>query len=495
MGTCCFLFDADHASLGGYYGGVLDNLTMSSLVASDTRGHVTSRILRGDVFLPSLCDKIVAVEQKKKQSSWTYRSDRKMHVSLVARFVEEIRQQWNSMDIDRLLQGILERNTYCITITTLSKDIAIAVDKKLKANAAYYGAFEIDLGNPVQVYICLHLPEFCYIKDGLVYFEDEEGVGNNSLQLKEFSKAYPQAIKVLAMEEYKYNAPKLPNKKRMTTAGKNSLTLFKAKAELSEYQKVLELLTSAENVPDLEIKVPKVEDIRTFIMDEQKFVEYLLDKKHPHGGSKAKFFNGHLRIYKNDWRFLSAQFYYGIKRSPQRKVGKIDRYGVRYEITIPIIGKNRKVKSVRVCWIIQNDRIKMVTAIPDRQVGNGNAVYPPIVDESIPLEKKWQAIYDMAVERYQIAVADCKPTPMIVGGVIIQEGECGGAYVHLPDARSSFARWLKKKECGENDYKSGLNVTINSGTQSHDREKAGAEAFSEVLVLNGIDCIVKDYLT
>jgi len=188
---------------------------------------------------------------------------------------------------------------------------------------------------------------------------------------------------------------------------------------------------------------------------------------------------------------------YGIRNSTYRKIQKVDEYGVRYEIYLSIIGRNGNVKSVKVCWILQGDKIKLTSAIPDdkQKAKTSKAYVPPIVDANLPANHRWQKIYDLAIHNSNVAMTKCIPTPMIVGQEIIKDGLCGGAYVHLHDARTRFAKWLKNKAFGDLGYKTGLNISIKSNTQSHYKEKCGAEAFAEVLILNGIDCDVEHYFT
>lgn len=501
MGAYAFIFNADHESLGSNYGYPIINQTTFLLFKSDVKRTVSSCMQLGDIFLPSLSSKISEIKNSKSGHSHqsTYKFDKEMHMSLAVRFVEEIGLQWSTIDTKKILKGLLRKNTFCITFPTLDKDIAIGIDEELKANPAYYGVLEIDLGNKIQYYIVLSsLPEYCFIKNGIVYFEEQEGTGNNSFSLDDFNEKCPDSIVVIPTEDYKLNIPNVPECKDLSSSGEESLKIFEAKSKLTEYQKVLEMLRFYKGGVDLNLQAPLSENIHTFILDERKFVEYLLNDEHCEGGSKAKFFNEHLNIYKDDWRFLLAQFYYGIRQNTYQKLSSIDKHGVRYETYLPVIGRNNAVKSIKVCWIIQKDKIKLTSAMPDnnKEADLTKAFKPPIADRSLPANEKWQKIYNMASDISDIAMSTCIPTPMIVEQDIILDGMCGGAYVHLPDARSSFAKWLKKNELGENDYKTGLNIYLkNSNTQSHDKEKAGADAFAEVLILNGIDCIVRDYLT
>ncbi|MCK5609165.1 hypothetical protein KAR91_45240, partial [Candidatus Pacearchaeota archaeon] len=311
MSAYAYFFNADHESLGCNYGSPIINQIVLSLFKSDMKSTVNSCMQLGDIFLPLRSSKISAI--KSYQS--THKFDKKMHISLAVRFVEEISQQWNTIDTKRILKGLLQQNTFCITFPTLDKEIAVGIDRKLKTNPAYYGVLEIDLGNPVQCYNCLgSLPEFCYIRNGVVYFEEEEGEDNNSFELDVFKEEYPDSINILLTDDYKLNFPNVPEYKELSSLGEESLKIFKEKAKLTEYQNVLEMLRFSNNI-ELNLEAPLSEDIHTFILDKRKFTEYLLNDQHCDGASKAKFFNKNLNVYKDDWRFLLAQFYYGIRHN------------------------------------------------------------------------------------------------------------------------------------------------------------------------------------
>ncbi|OHB54779.1 MAG: hypothetical protein A2Y12_03950 [Planctomycetes bacterium GWF2_42_9] len=493
-----FIFNADHKCLRSIYGYPILNQVFLSLFESDAESKVRSRIHWGDIFLPGDSHKISEINISKFKNNSTYKFDKHMHMSLVVRFAEEIGQQWSSIDTKIILDGLLKHNTCCITFPTLDRATAIKIDNRLKANLAYYGVLEIDLGNIVQYDKCLRsLPEFCYFKNRTVYFENTEGVGNNSFWLADFKKQYPDNIIILPTEDYRKNIPDVSKCHQQSLSGKKTLKVYEAKGTLTEHQNVLELLRGSKRNIDLNLVAPLSEGIHTFILDKKKFVEYLLNEKHRKGGGKANFFNEQLGIYKDDWRFLLAQFYYGIKNSVARKIDKIDEYGIRYEMYLPVIGRNKKIKSVKVCWLVQNEKIKLTSAMPDsdNKANLSKPIVPPIIDDRLPKFERWQKIYDLAIDLSNRAISICVPTPMIVEQETISDGLCGGAYVLLPDARSSFARWLKKNKFGETEYSSGFAIFINSKTQSRDKAKAGAEAFAEVLILNGIDCTVRDYLT
>jgi hypothetical protein len=90
-------------------------------------------------------------------------------------------------------------------------------------------------------------------------------------------------------------------------------------------------------------------------------------------------------------------------------------------------------------------------------------------------------------KRGRLWLNDGSPTPMkISGGELIMDGECGGAYVRILDARKGFAHWLRTSGHGDRDHRAGILFYAETNTQSADRAMAYAEAFAQVLRRNGV---------
>ncbi len=90
------------------------------------------------------------------------------------------------------------------------------------------------------------------------------------------------------------------------------------------------------------------------------------------------------------------------------------------------------------------------------------------------------------------AAEEWTPTPMWVEGYTeaLSEGACGVSWVRLPDARSLFARWLRKNGLGSTGRGPGCFVFAKTRSQSFERAQKYSEAFATVLRLNGIECEV-----
>lgn len=122
------------------------------------------------------------------------------------------------------------------------------------------------------------------------------------------------------------------------------------------------------------VKEPEVEKVSERIAGSSKLTQesinskldgYLLNKDHPIGGSKAKWFEKALGFNKNNSQQLSSQIIFDKSKAVQTAVTE---YGTKYSQVIPIKGINGKIIEVEFVWIKNNDGIvRLVTSIPTKK--------------------------------------------------------------------------------------------------------------------------------
>lgn len=122
------------------------------------------------------------------------------------------------------------------------------------------------------------------------------------------------------------------------------------------------------------VKEPEVEKVSERIAGSSKLTQesinskldgYLLNKEHPIGGSKAKWFEKALGFNKNNSQQLSSQIIFDKSKAVQTAVTE---YGTKYSQIIPIKGVNGKIIDVEFVWIKNNDGIvRLVTSIPTKK--------------------------------------------------------------------------------------------------------------------------------
>ena len=97
------------------------------------------------------------------------------------------------------------------------------------------------------------------------------------------------------------------------------------------------------------ITVPNVEYA---IINPTKLTEYALNPNHPVGKNKAKVFESALGYNQSNVDALMRQIYAKLP-SGKTVLGKLDEYGQRYTVDIPITGPNGNTVNVRTGWIIK----------------------------------------------------------------------------------------------------------------------------------------------
>lgn len=90
------------------------------------------------------------------------------------------------------------------------------------------------------------------------------------------------------------------------------------------------------------------------IIDPKKLTEYALNPDHPKGKNKAKVFESALGYNRSNADDLINQIYEKLP-SCEAELGKLDEFGQRYTIDIPITGPNGNTVNVRTGWIIKTD--------------------------------------------------------------------------------------------------------------------------------------------
>ncbi len=86
----------------------------------------------------------------------------------------------------------------------------------------------------------------------------------------------------------------------------------------------------------------------------EKLIGYALNPNHPIGGNKAKVFEKTLGYNQNNASELLKQIYAKLPKS-EVVLGKLDEFGQRYTVDMPITGPNGETKIVRTGWIIKTN--------------------------------------------------------------------------------------------------------------------------------------------
>lgn len=93
-----------------------------------------------------------------------------------------------------------------------------------------------------------------------------------------------------------------------------------------------------------------IPNVESATINPKKLTEYALNPNHPVGGNKAKVFESALGYNQSNADDLMRQIYEKLPSS-EAVVGKLDQYGQRYTVDIPITGPNGNTVNVRTGWI------------------------------------------------------------------------------------------------------------------------------------------------
>ena len=127
---------------------------------------------------------------------------------------------------------------------------------------------------------------------------------------------------------------------------------------------------------------------------------------------------------------------------------------------------------------------------------------------------EFEKVFAEASVAYQKAYAEASPRPMVVGSpssplgndidpskpvYYVADGVCGFAWVHFPNGRGNFAKFMKENKGGRNSYYAkGYDVWSShferedqKRSQSMSRKSAGCRAAADVFRSYGIEASVQ----
>jgi hypothetical protein len=88
------------------------------------------------------------------------------------------------------------------------------------------------------------------------------------------------------------------------------------------------------------------------IIPRQKLVNYLLDPLHKEGQHKARVFRAALDFEQSSWEELAQAMLAELPYYPAT-LGSEGRWGKKYEVTLPITGRNDRTVNILTIWIIR----------------------------------------------------------------------------------------------------------------------------------------------
>lgn len=497
MHAFAFLFNSSDPAAPGWYGGRFDPAFLKALKTADEFGVADSWLLRGDLLIHNLAARITSVNSDDRGQSHTVGYDARAIKTAVFDFLVWTEEPPNSFDRQKIEAALTRMHiAHCITAVSLTLDVASKIDIYLRSDDLYLGMAKIDLGNPLMVTLLMgYLIKDAGVSCGRIWMEADffGDVHSHFEGADTYSKA---GIGVLPTGGLNDRFGAFPEAE-LSEVGSQAMRRYEKKAQLTLQERVLATLSQEW---ELRGKGPfrfdrlDGEAIFEATVPPPKLTRYALNPDHPDGAGKAKFFNDVLGIGADDWRFLYAQIQEAISGAVLTDfVMKrwSSGFGVSFNAILQIVGRNGRKANIFTNWIMEPSKVPSLSTIrPENEILPAfAAVEPPVVNSGLKGNERWQALYILADKAGVAAHDSAIPTPMFVRGFGGNEdGECGFAFVNVPDGRRDFARWLLKTGRGSNGYRGGATISCPRGGQSVDRAYAYATAFSRVLSYNGVEC-------
>lgn len=501
--TFSYLFDSSAPGVPSWFGGMFDPAFLDALQRADPLGQSHSWLLRGDLLIAHLSGRISNVKSDGERSSHTKSYNAAALATTTFDFLQWASKPPSRFDMSVLQEALVNLHVaHCITAVSLSLDVAQDIDQALLGSPFYLGMAAVDLGNPIMVALLMdYLIKDAGVSAGQVWLEaDTEGMVHSLFEGA--ALFHPNGAGILPHGGLRGMFGSFPTA-ALSADGQEAVRRHEQKSRLTLQERVLAQLAASWDVTShgpFHFEALKAGGHFEASVPPPKLTKYALNQNHPQGAGKAKFFNDVLAIREGDWRYLVAQLHEGmasaeltdisIKRWP-------DGYGVSFNAELSITGLNGRVANVFTNWIMRPDEEPSLSTIrpTDGDDRAGIDVSDLMLPGHLRGDERWEMLYQKAVRAGMAAHDAAVPTPVFLRGYGgYADGACGHAWVNLPDARSSFARWLSKAKHGYKNYPRGLVISCPGKGQSHDRAKAYAQAFAKVLEYNGIACSTESRL-
>lgn len=471
---------------------------------ADPQGHVRTQVRAGLPSLLNFAERTTAVHGTRTGSGRTVSRDLDVYKYVIWEWLNSLDGGWSSVD-RKGGERIFRRHTYeCVALSALDDAMRDQVDAALKSVPGYVGGFIIDPGNP------LHRGGFF---EGLIYaaaivdgsvFHERTIDGDEAPEWDGAADFKPGG---LVWQDYgwlRLEGPAGLPKAALSERGARAASGLARKAAPSVERRVLEemetiLFLNAERKIFELSAVGQPEDILEALMPEGKFTHYLFNRKHKQGGPKAAFIIDELGIDPEDWRYLAAQFYFGLTiawpEAVQLNEWK-DVIGVRFDVVMRVRNRAGATAVLGTGWNMNPGKLpSLSTAFPGKRdsvaIECGEV---PILPPGARGDEDWARLWRWANDAGVRAADEVVPTPMyIVGYAPIAEGEIGIAQVRVSDARRGLARWLSRHGPGDSDGDGGTVLFSPIASQSVDRAMAWARGVALTLRLNGIDAKIESF--
>jgi hypothetical protein len=526
VSACAFLFSIEDLEKGGagIYSSPAFRALFRGILRHDEGGGARFRVLAGDLLFHDVAYSIQRVRFEAREARYslhglerTYGGDRKLLQTLIWDFCDSLEYGWYSLDQQRLPYHLGHDNLFAIAVSFIDRRLAAAIDADLTAADPYLGAFAVDAGNPIHQRVTVGtLPHsFDYIERSLVFDPSRSEDPFDPPPLTRHGDEWWVGLSFTAVR-YRYDDEQLElanwPSAELSERGALSAAILARRAAPSHLQRLaseLAALRIEPGMPTFDVHVGAMPRAADAVVEPRKLTHYVLNPEDERGGHKARLFKELLAIEASDWRYLAEQLKNGLADAPALTRVRSDPYGVHYHVIVPVVGRNGVVKPVLAAWEVRPAQPpRLVTAyVAQRGIDPdvlGVPSEPMVLPAHLTGDRRWEKLWSIADEAGATAATAEIPTPMYVvdgfsnephpRGEWIPEGTFGITEIVVPDARRGFARWLVNTARARTERGRGAVLVPRIEGMSLARARAYADAFCNVLSLNGIESSFREIL-
>jgi hypothetical protein len=527
-----FLFNSNHESLGCSYGSVVNPAFFSALLTADGMREECARVYVGDLLAYTWAKRVTAVVTPEKRTgtgvrrglTQTQEVDKGLWLAILADFALSAGATTCTFDPSRLPLQLATHDTYMITLSSLSSEVALRIDEKLAAHPWYFGAMQLDCGNPLQRNLaCGDLVyAYAYFQGRLALVSYEWDCGECEYGLQEgwwstlpFASVFwlrvsgegdgavideiPIADAESGFERLQ-EPPSVPIEP-LSPRGEASVLLLKRGQEGTPVERAVKALARAlsssdANAPSrVHVTAGRLPGAERVVVPEAKLREYILNPDHPDGKHKAQNFSQALGIRREHWEYLADQLVQGIQAAPVEQVRVNPDASLQYHILSPVVGLNGHTATVLSAWVVRPEEPpQLVTAYPRTADAEAVAVpIPRVVTEFDAGSAEFFAcVHDLASAAGETAASMCVPVPMFVNNEVIPEGEFGWVTIIVAPEEDGYGGWLLEQGHAEKGprHLRGFHLRVATGEPFVQRARAYADEYVAVLDANRIDARV-----
>lgn len=160
-------FNADHSSLGGYYGFPIKKRFFEILLSKKNL-DICSKAFHGDLLIHTF-----ATDREGTASNHIERFNKEKYIALLDRWINQASQGWSHFSKD-LLKEVVNKRIYVFCLESVNHELAEFIANKLDGFKPFLGAFEVNDASEIHwvLYSSSLVPAYRLLNKNLYLFWD-----------------------------------------------------------------------------------------------------------------------------------------------------------------------------------------------------------------------------------------------------------------------------------------------------------------------------------